>query len=315
MKPDPRKRQEILIDTAYSLTPTADVDLKFAYYLIRHVGLDHLKHGTSNPSLTRDAFGAQWFPVPPIAAQRSIAEALSALDDKIESNQAAVSLVQKLSQAIYSRWRTANASSSFDASFGVFAEVLGGATPRTSEPDYWSGGITWATPKDITALDAPYLFGTERTISQAGLDSTSGVLHPARTIFMTSRATVGAFAVTEVPAATNQGFIAVRPRQPEHLWFLFEEMRARVPEFLDNANGSTFMELSRGRFKQLPLAVPSSDAIKWLHNRLGPLHARAAQLSRETGRVAALRDALLPELLSGRIRVPEAQEAVAEVSA
>lgn len=79
-----------VIDTAYSLTPVKHVDLKFAYYLIRHVGLDHLKHGTSNPSLTRNAFAAQRFPTPPTKVQRGIAATLSALDAKIESNRRAV---------------------------------------------------------------------------------------------------------------------------------------------------------------------------------------------------------------------------------
>ena len=42
-----------VIDTAYSLIPRDDVDLKFAYYLVNYVGLDHLKHGTSNPNKTQ----------------------------------------------------------------------------------------------------------------------------------------------------------------------------------------------------------------------------------------------------------------------
>lgn len=75
-----------VIDTAYALTAVDSVDLKFAYYLIKHVGLNHLKHGTSNPSLTRDAFGAQFFPVPPLAEQRRIAGVLGALDDLIDAN-------------------------------------------------------------------------------------------------------------------------------------------------------------------------------------------------------------------------------------
>jgi type I restriction enzyme S subunit len=132
---------------------------------------------------------------------------------------------------------------------------------------------------------------------------------------MTSRATIGAFAVTQVPAATNQGFIAVRPRRPEHCWFLFEEMRSQLPEMLDRANGSTFMELSRGNFKLMELAVPDDRALEDLDAKLSPLHAKAAQLAAESAQLVRLRDALLPELLSGRIRVPEAREAVQEVVA
>jgi type I restriction enzyme, S subunit len=294
-----------VIDTAYALEPLCDIDMRFAYYLVRYVGLDHLKHGTSNPSLTREAFGAQYFPVPPLRHQRGIAATLGALDDKIESNRRAIDLTQELSRSTYAAWRAVHADSQ-ETTFGEFADVFGGATPKTTEPGYWNGDIAWATPTDITALSAPYLFGTARMITEAGLASTSATLHPEGTIFMTSRATIGSFAVTQCPAATNQGFIAVRPHQPAHRWFLFEEMRARVPEMLDRANGSTFMELSRGNFKLMSLAVPDEAAVAELDSVLAPLHRKAAQLDRESSRLAKVRDTLLPELLSGRIRVPEA---------
>jgi type I restriction enzyme S subunit len=298
-----------VIDTAYALEPLGDVDLKFAYYLVRYVGLDHLKHGTSNPSLTREIFGTQYFPVPPLDQQRGIAATLGALDEKIESNRRAINLAQQLSRSIYAAWR-ASQTDSQEATFGEFAEVFGGATPKTTESSFWDGDIVWATPTDITALSAPYLFGTARMITEAGLASTSATLHPEGTIFMTSRATIGSFAVTHVPAATNQGFIAVRPRQPAHRWLLFEEMRARVPEMLDRANGSTFLELSRGNFKQMSLAVPDEAEVAELDSVLAPLHKKAAQLDRESSRLAKVRDTLLPELLSGRITVPEAAGAV-----
>ncbi len=256
------------------------------------------------------------FPValPAIAEQRGIAATLGALDDKIESNRRAIELTQALSRWTYVGWRAVHPNT-HDTTFGEFADVFGGATPKTSEPGHWDGDIAWATPTDITALTAPYLFGTARMITKAGLASTSATLHPAGTIFMTSRATIGSFAVAHVPAATNQGFIAVQPRKPEHRWFLFAEMRARVPEMLDRANGSTFMELSRGNFKLMPLGVPDEAAIAGLDSDLAPLHTKAAQLDRESSRLAKLRDTLLPELLSGRIRVPEAHETVAEIAA
>ena len=244
--------------------------------------------------------------LPPIEEQRGIAATLGALDDKIESNRSAIDIIQDLSRSIYSAWRQRNEGVT-STTFGGFAEVFGGATPKTTEPEYWNGEIFWATPTDITALRAPYLFMTARTISQAGLDSTSAVLHPPGTIIMTSRATIGEFAVTQVPAATNQGFIAVRPRKPEHRWFLFEEMRSRIPEMLDRANGSTFMELSRGNFKLMELAVPDDRALVDLDSKLSSLHVNAARLDAESATLKRLRDALLPELIAGRWHAREAR--------
>ncbi len=128
---------------------------------------------------------------------------------------------------------------------------------------------------------------------------------------MTSRATIGAFAVNQVPCATNQGFIVVRPRREEHRWFLFHEMQRRVDEMIDRSSGTTFRELSRGSFKAMSLDVPTYDhEFARLHAEVDPLHARAAAAAHESQALATLRDALLPELLSGRLRVREAEKVV-----
>src|SRR6266496_115435 len=61
-----------VIDTAYFATPLRkDINLKYLYYLAKYVGLNHLKDGTSNPTLSRDSFGAQLFPFPSLPEQKA----------------------------------------------------------------------------------------------------------------------------------------------------------------------------------------------------------------------------------------------------
>lgn len=290
-----------------------DVDPRFLSYALSlpatRTWISQHAVGATMPNLNTEILREVPVAIPPVDVQRGVAAMLGVLDDRIESNLHSVRLLNELSQTIFTKWRTE--SSGQATTFGSFADVFGGATPKTEVSEYWDGGLAWLTPTDVTGLESPYLFETSRTISAAGLASCAASLHPAGTIFMTSRATIGAFAIGQIPAATNQGFIAVRPRRDADRWFLFEEMRSRVPEMLDNANGSTFLEISRGNFKALPLDVPAESARVALDRLLDPLHVKAAQLEAEIRRLGALRDALLPELMSGNIRVPEAQEAVA----
>lgn len=257
--------------------------------------------GTMIPHFKKGDFGKLRIPVPDRATQEAIGDLYFVLSERIESNRRATTLLDELSRTVFQRWRP-DAAVQVNSSFGAFAEVFGGATPKTAVPEHWDGDLAWATPTDVTALTAPYLFDTARKITRQGLASCAAVLHPPGTIFMTSRATIGAFALNQTPAATNQGFIAVRPRRSQDRWFLLEEMRSRVPEFLENANGSTFLEVSRGRFKELPLAVPPATAIDELAAQLGPLHVKAAQLAAESCELARVRDAILPAILTGRTR-------------
>jgi type I restriction enzyme S subunit len=250
-------------------------------------------------------------PKRPLALQNAVAEVLAALDDKIAANELAIHLVETLTDAEFTN--IASRASGRRATFGEVAEVGGGGTPRTSVEEYWSGDIHWATPTDITNLRAPYLEHTSRMITRSGLDACSSRLHPEGSILMTSRATIGAFAIAQVPLAVNQGFIVVNAHNPINQWWLFHEMRARTDEFLRHANGATFLELSRGKFKSLPIQMPTPEQAMAFAAKVRSLHSLGSQLVIETETLAATRDELLPLLMSGRIRVRDAEKVVEEV--
>lgn len=251
-------------------------------------------------------------PVPPGTQRDAIVDVLGALDDKIAANDRTTKLAGSLADAEFAR--AASHVLADSATFEQVAEIGGGGTPKTSVEDYWNGGICWATPTDVTGLEAPYLSRTSRTITEEGLAACSSRLYPVGSILMTSRATIGAFAVARVPTAVNQGFIVVNARDRTDQWWLFHEMRARIDEFLSHANGATFLELPRGRFKKLEVRKPTAELARAFAAKVEPLHGIAAQLMTETETLAATRDELLPLLMSGRIRVRDAEKVVEEVT-
>jgi len=250
-------------------------------------------------------------PVPPIGEQRAIAEILGALDHKITANRCLTDTAVSLVDAEYER--CARESVFSELTFGDVAGVGGGGTPRTSTPEYWDGSVPWATPTDVTALPGPYLTTTSRAISEAGLASCSSPLYPAGSILMTSRATIGRFAIAQQTMAVNQGFIVVNAHEADLQWWLFHDMRCRVDEFVSHANGATFLELSRGKFKQFRVRLVDAAVIKQFGYFAEAVHGRAGAAVVESVQLAATRDTLLPKLISGRIRVKDAERAVGEV--
>ncbi|MEV4198501.1 restriction endonuclease subunit S [Micromonospora globbae] len=262
--------------------------------VMRHFGPSHLRQ--------------MKIALPPLERQLAIADVIEALDDKIAVNERISRTSLELSDAFFEAVVAGTPLSA--ATFGEVGQVFGGGTPRTSEPLYWNGGICWATPSDVTALNAPYLFATARRITDAGLANCASQLYPAGSILMTSRATIGAFAISQVPIAVNQGFIVVVPPSEEMRWWLFHEMRSRVDEMIGLANGSTFLELSRKNFKGMQVRVPDSELLARFASTVSPLHLRAANSQMENATLAALRDTLLPGLMSGEIQVRDAEKAV-----
>ncbi|MCL6444979.1 MAG: restriction endonuclease subunit S [Alicyclobacillus sp.] len=191
---------------------------------------------------------------------------------------------------------------------GDLAEVVGGSTPKTERAEYWEGGTHhWVTPKDLSALSMPVLLDTERKITDAGLAQISSGLLPKGTVLLSSRAPIGYLAIAEVPVAINQGFIAMKPRRGTSNLFLLRWACAFHEEIVSHANGSTFLEISKSSFRLIRTVAPTAPVMDAFDRISQPLYRKVVENERDSRTLAALRDTLLPKLISGELRVKDAE--------
>lgn len=193
------------------------------------------------------------------------------------------------------------------STIGEEVTVCGGSTPSTKETGFWDGGHhCWATPKDLSALKFPVLLDTDRKITHAGLGKISSGLLPVGTVLLSSRAPIGYLAIAEVPTAINQGFIAMKCDGVLPNVFVLAWCRESMDAIVGNANGSTFQEISKSNFRPIPVVVPSEPALNSYRAAADSLYRQMAENERESRTLAQLRDTLLPKLISGELRVPDA---------
>ena len=137
------------------------------------------------------------------------------------------------------------------------ATVVGGGTPKRSEPAYWNGNVPWATPTDVTGLSGRVISETASSITEAGLASSSATILPPNSLLMTTRATIGACAINRVAMATNQGFQNLVPKRPtmnvDFLYYLITYHARRLEQL---AAGSTFLEISRRAVRSFEFICP-----------------------------------------------------------
>ena len=137
--------------------------------------------------------------------------------------------------------------------------VESGGTPKSDVPEYWGGGIPWATLVDLPATDfISEITATKRTISDQGLRESSAKMSPANSIGVSTRATIGRIAINRVPIATNQGFKNVviedsTRAEPEYVALAITKI---VPTMQAWATGGTFAELSKTKFCELEVPLP-----------------------------------------------------------
>ena len=281
--------------------------------------------------------------VPPIDAQQEIAALLDSLDDRIALLRETNTTLEAIAQAVFKSWfvdfdpvRAKMAGRApegmdeataalFPDSFGVSArgevpagwpvlpigdavEAVGGTTPDTKTAAFWAPAVhCWTSPKDLSGAAAPVMLDTERKISDAGLAKIGSGLLPAGSLLMSSRAPIGYLTLTQVPVAINQGYIGMLPGGRLSPLYLLFWCRANMDAIKGRANGSTFMEISKKAFRPIPALVPPALLIDKFDGIAGSLFARLVENERQAQTLTTLRDTLLPRLVSGQLRLPDAE--------
>lgn len=180
-------------------------------------------------------------------------------------------------------------------------DVLGGGTPKTGNPDFWDGPIPFFTPKDV---GVPYTFQTEKYITESGLAHCNSRLYQKDTTFVTARGTVGKVSLAGTPMAMNQSCYALASETVEPLLVYFYVIKA-VASLKHKASGAVFDAIVTRDFDSELINILSDSDSKLVLSIIKPMMDAIHNNSQENMRLVALRDSLLPKLMSGKLDVSE----------
>lgn len=268
--------------------------------------------GGAQPGLNCGDLEKFLIPLPPTKAeQEAIAEALSDADTLIESLEQLLAKKRHIKQGAMQKLLTGKKRlPGFSGEWkvmrlGELADIRSGGTPSTAQSAFWDGDILWCTPTDITALDGhKYLQETNRRITQDGLKNSSAEMIPPQSIVMTSRATIGECAINTVPVSTNQGFKNFVTYEFCDTEFLYYLLMTQKQGFVSLCGGSTFLEIGKtqliGYEVRLPETKREQTAIAAI---LSDMDTDIAMLEAKLAKARALKQGMMQELLTGRIRL------------
>ena len=321
----------------------------FIYAVVTQPGFDSLIEGASAGSaqanISTTGIGSVQIPRLESASQLAIGKIAKSLDDRITLLRETNATLEAIAQALFKSWFVdfdpvrakmegrvpegmdeATAALFPDAleeselgwvpkgwrvlPIGDAVEAVGGATPDTKNPAFWEPAVhSWTTPKDLSGIAAPVLLDTERKLSAQGLAKIGSGLLPVGTLLLSSRAPIGYLALAQTPLAINQGYIAMPPGGLLPPLYLYFWCRENMETIKGRANGSTFMEISKKAFRPIPALVPPPEVLQHFLDVANTLFARLVENETQAQALATLRDTLLPRLISGQLRLPEAQAA------
>ena len=186
-------------------------------------------------------------------------------------------------------------------------QVIGGSTPSTEEPEYFSkSGTPWITPRDLSENDGNrFIDHGAIDVSSEGIKAASLKLLPAGTVLMSSRAPVGYLAIARKPVTTNQGFKSVIPSTRFSTDFVYFTLKHFMKLIKANASGSTFKEISGSTLKAVKIPLPNSELVSKFSEFTSRLSAEQSNLEQQNQDLIKLRKWLLPLLMNGQVSVAD----------
>jgi type I restriction enzyme S subunit len=314
----------LLNQNAVKLIPNQKVLKDFLYYRLKeesfkYHNLNFAQGAANQASITLETIRGFKFSLPPLDTQRKIANILSGYDDLIENNQKRIKILEEMAQQTYEEWFVRMRFPGYETA--VFDEnglpegwekvkiqdlctVSGGGTPSKANDEFWENGkINWFTPTDLSKNKSLVISESELKTNELGIVKSSAKVLQPDSFIMTSRATIGLFALLDKPFSTNQGFINTTPNNSNLKAYLLYNFKSRIDQLMGLATGATFPELSKSKFKVLKINRPSDIVLSAFEDFTKKIFSQLFNLSNQNQRLREARDILLPRLMMGMIDV------------
>lgn len=188
-------------------------------------------------------------------------------------------------------------------------KIYNGATPKTSEPDYWGDEIVWFTPKDLGDNQNKEISTSLKMITKEGYENCGVSLAPAKSIALSKRAPIGHLAITLLPAVVNQGCFLLEVLAPNDVNYLYYWLYANKTTLNSFGQGSTFMELPREKFAMLKISIPpkneQTSIADYLDQETAKIDCLCDTVNQTIGRLKEYRTALITQAVTGKIKVTD----------
>ncbi|MEO1393080.1 MAG: restriction endonuclease subunit S [Cyanobacteria bacterium J06634_5] len=227
------------------------------------------------------------------------------------------SLAEELTKPFPSRFEYSDELEWYPATWNArpldtLLHIIGGGTPKTSIPEYWNGDIPWFSVVDAPSPSNLFVIDTEKHVTEKGVEKSSTKILRAGTTIISARGTVGKCALVAKPMAMNQSCFGLQGQEEISDSFVYYTVLLSVSGLQRRAHGSVFNTISRDTFKTIDIPFCGVNLTLKFEEIVRPYFEKILENSIQSKTLAKLRDTLLPQLLSGTLRIPDAEKLVSE---
>ena len=318
---------------AHIVTGNERADTRFLMYALRHLDIDAYLTGAVMPKLTQGNLNRIEVTHPLLPEQRAIVGVLGALDDKIDQNRRTARALERLARGIFRAWfvhfepvkAKAGGASSFPSMPQEVFDILPnrfvaseiGPVPKGWElkpiatiATFLNGLALQKYPprgdgEDLRVIKIAQLRkGSAKGAARANSDVPEQYVIGDRDLLFSWSGTLEAEFWFGGKGALNQHLFKVTSSHFPN-WFCFHWIRQHLPWFraIAASKATTMGHIKRGHLQETSVVVPPNEVLHEANEVISPIYDLFGQLMIESRKLAAMRDVLLPKLLSGEVRV------------
>ncbi|WP_232287702.1 restriction endonuclease subunit S [Verminephrobacter eiseniae] len=317
---------------------------------VRKFAISQMTGTSGRQRVPTDALGKISVLLPPLTEQKAIAHILGTLDDKIALNRRMNATLEAIAQVLFKswfvdfdpvrakmegRWQRDQSLPGLPAdlydlfperlvaselgeipegwaigSFSEAVEIIGGGTPKTSVSEYWGGDIPWFSVVDTPPSSDVFVVQTEKSITRSGLNGSSARMIAKGTTIISARGTVGNLGIAGRDMTFNQSCYALRGKNGSGDYFVFLSAQCMVEQLKVMAHGSVFSTITRQTFDAVRFVLPPEPVLQQFERTATSVFDAIFGNGNDSRSLARLRGTLLPKLISGELRIQDAERIV-----
>ena len=311
-------------DDKYHLAPnickimpnTEKIDPYFLYSYIRtaefYQTMSNHMTGSGQPTIPMKTIRVLKVPVPSMKEQKIIASFMKSINHTIRNNEIINKNLEQQAQALYCSWfvnyEPFDGTKPTDWIDGTIddlgTEIICGKTPSTKKTEYYGGNTPFITIPDMHGC--VYNVSTERYLSVAGVASQPKKTLPPNTVCVSCIGTAGLVTLVSEESQSNQQINSIVPKEGISAYYIYLLMQT-LSETINKLgqSGSTIVNLNKTQFGKIQVTIPSKQALRAFDFLCKPLFEMILSNQQEIIKLAKLRDALLPKLMSGELDISE----------
>ena len=281
--------------------------LEYLCFLLNSMELSGYITGSAQPKLSQVNMNSISLILPSVETQDLILSVILPIEQKIALNTAINENLQEQAQAIfkswfldYDPWDGCIPDHWIKGKLGDFTVIKRGGSPRPIQEYLSDSGLRWLKISDVTSLQSPFVIDIKEHIIEAGLKKT--VFLKAGSLVLSNSATPGIPKILDVDSCIHDGWLYFPESKlsKEYLYLYFIYIRQQL---INLSNGSVFNNLKTDILKAYPTMLPDKKTLQCFDEIVKPMFLQIQNNSRESHRLAKMRDALLPKLMNGEIDV------------